>query len=169
MNDPTTARDWSRKHATMLRAERAVLAELLLSLAAFEGRSLHRDLGYATFFDYLHRELGLSRGMSHYRHVAVRLVQRFPEVVDPIRDGRLCLTTVVELARVMTVENRAEVLPRFFHRSRDEAKQVAAEIAPREVVPRRTVVTEILVVPARAQASSTAELQLIDARSSSTR
>jgi hypothetical protein len=156
MNDPTTAGDWSRKHATMLRAERAVLAELLLSLAAFEGRSLHR-------------ELGLSRGMSHYRHVAVRLVQRFPEVVDPIRDGRLCLTTVVELARVMTVENRAEVLPRFFHRSRDEAKQVAAEIAPREVVPRRTVVTEILVVPARAQASSTAELQLIDARSSSTR
>jgi hypothetical protein len=35
----------------MLRVERAVLADLLLSLAAFEARSLHRDLGYATFFD----------------------------------------------------------------------------------------------------------------------
>ncbi len=94
-----------------LRAERAVLAELLLSLAEFKERSLYRDLGYATFFDYLHRELGPSRGMSHYRQVAVRLVQRYPEVVEPIRDGRLCLTTVIELARVITQENCAEVLP----------------------------------------------------------
>ncbi len=72
MNDRTLAREWSRNHASMLRAERAVLAELLLSLAEFESRALHRDLGYATFFDYLHRELGLSRGMSHGRQVTVR-------------------------------------------------------------------------------------------------
>jgi hypothetical protein len=61
--------------------------------------------------------------------------------VEPLRDGRLCLTTVVELARVITPENRAEVLPRFFYRSRREAKQIAVEIRPAEVVPKRTVVT----------------------------
>jgi hypothetical protein len=66
---------------------------------------------------------------------------RFPEVEGPIRDGRLCITTVSELAKVMTEENRAGVLPRFFGCSREEAKQLVAEILPAEVVPRRTVVT----------------------------
>jgi len=67
---------------------------------------------------------------------------RFPEIVEPLRDGRLCLTTVIVLARVMTEANRHEVLPRFLGLSRQEAEQVAVEIRPVEVVPRRTVVTE---------------------------
>ena len=92
--------------------------------------------------------------MAHYRLVATRLVERFPEVVEPLRDGRLCLSSVVELARVMTEENRAEVLPMFFDKSRQEAKQVAAEIMPAEVVPVRTVVTS-------GRASSTVEPGLI--------
>ena len=41
----------------------------------------------------------------------------------------------------MTEENRAEMLPKFFHCSKREAKQVAAEMLPAAVVPRRTVVT----------------------------
>jgi 5-methylcytosine-specific restriction endonuclease McrA len=139
------AREWSLRHAELLRAERGALADLLLSLAEFDKLALYRDLGFATLFDYLHRELRLSRGSAHYRQVATRLVVRFPEIVEPLRDGRLCLTTVILLARVMTEENRAEVLPRFFGLSRQEAEQVAVAIRPVEVVPRRTVVTEATV------------------------
>ncbi len=71
------------------------------------------------------------------------MVRRFPEVEGPIRDGRLCITTVSELAKVMTEENRAEVLPRFFGLSRQEAKDLVATLRPVEQVPRRTVVTEV--------------------------
>ena len=38
--------------------------------------------------------------------------------------------TVIEVARVMTEENRVDVLPRFFGLSRQEAREVAAEIDP---------------------------------------
>ena len=134
------ARRLFEHHADLLRGERSCLAELLLSIADFEARALHRALGHATIFDYLHRGLRMSRGMAHYRMVASRLVRRFPEVEAPVRDGRLCLTTVVEVARVMTEENRAEVLPRFFELSREEARLLAVEIEPSAVVPRRTVV-----------------------------
>jgi len=44
---------------------------------------------------------------------------------------------------VITPENRADVLPRFFHASKQEAKAVAAEIRPADVVPRREVVTVV--------------------------
>ena len=62
----------------------------------------------------------------------------------------MCLTTVIVLARVLTETNRHDVLPRFFHLSRQEAEQVAVEIRPVEVVPRRTVVTEAPVARAAA-------------------
>ena len=87
--------------------------------------------------------MGLSRGSAYYRQVAARLVGQFPEVVEPLRDGRLCISNVVQLAKVMTDENRAEVMPQFFHCSKEEAKQVVAELLPAGVVPRRTIVTEV--------------------------
>jgi 5-methylcytosine-specific restriction endonuclease McrA len=130
-------------HADLFRTERSCLADLLLSVGEFEARGLHRALGHAGIFDYLHRALRMSRGMAHYRMVGARLMRRFPDVEEPIRDGRLCLTVVVELARVMTEENRAEVLPRFFGLSREEARQLAVEIEPEAVVPRRTVVVPV--------------------------
>ncbi len=99
------------------------------------------QLGHASLFDFLHRELGLSRGSAHYRKVAAHLVQRYPEMVEPLREGKLCITVVLELARVITPENSADVLPLFFHLSKQEAKAVAVEVSPANVIPRREVVT----------------------------
>jgi 5-methylcytosine-specific restriction endonuclease McrA len=56
----------------------------------------------------------------------------------------LCISSVVELARVITPENSADVLPRFFYLSKQEAKAVAVEICPAAVVPRREVVTKVV-------------------------
>ncbi len=43
-----------------------------------------------------------------------------------------------------TPENRPEVLPRFLHRSKAEAKLVSAELCPAVAAPRRDVVTALL-------------------------
>jgi hypothetical protein len=106
----------------------------------------------------LHRELGMSKGAAFYRKTAAELVQRFPEVVEPLRDGRLCITTVIELAKVITPENREEVLPRFFHRSKSEAKAVSAALAPDEAPARREVVTRVRAEEARPHAVQPVEL-----------
>ena len=47
----------------------------------------------------------------------------------------------MELAKVLTPENREEVLPRFFQLSKREAKAVSAELRPDEAAPHRDVVT----------------------------
>ena len=147
MNDTqvATARESSRHLADLLRREHGALVDFLVALSEFDRTESYRRLGFANVFDYLHRELRLSRGAAHYRKVAARLVAKFPEVVEPLRDGRLCLTSVVQLALVMTEQNRAQVLPKFFHCSKQEAKALAVEIKPAAVVPRRTVVTGIAV------------------------
>src|SRR5512146_2600595 len=84
-------------HADLFRTERSCLADLLVSVGDFEQRGLHRALGYATIFQYLPRALSMSKAMAHYRMVGARLVRRFPDVEDAVRDGRLCLTTVIEV------------------------------------------------------------------------
>jgi predicted nucleotidyltransferase len=135
------ARASSRRLTDLLRREHSAMADFLVALADFDRQRLW--LGHSSLFYFLHRELGLSKGAAHFRKVAAQLVHQFPEVVEPLRDGRLCISSVVELARVMTPENRVEAMPRFFHRSKREAKEVAMEIQPAAVIPRREVVMEL--------------------------
>jgi hypothetical protein len=137
------ARESSRHLSVLLRHEQGAMADFLVALADFDRRMLWRDLGHSCLFYYLQRELRLSHGAAHFRKVAARLIQRFPDVVEPLREGKLCISSVVELARVMTPENRGEVLPRFFHTSKRQAKAVAAAILPAAVVPRRESVTDV--------------------------
>ncbi len=141
--DATTARAVSSRLAELLSRERVAMADFLVALADFDRRRLWEPLGYPGLWMYLTRELGLSKGTASYRMAAARLVGRFPEVEVALRDGRLCITSVVELARVLTPENRAEVLPRFFHTSKREAKEVSAALLPAATPPLRTVVTAI--------------------------
>ncbi len=129
--------------ATLLRAERTAAAEFLLALADFDRRRAWEPLGHASLFAFLHVELGLSKGGAFFRQTAARLLQRFPDLIEPLRDGRLCVTTVVELAKVLTEANRAEVLPRFFGCSSKEAREIVAELVPAVSPPVRAVVTAV--------------------------
>ena len=96
----------------------------------------------------------LAFGEAGYREglpeSASRSPARYPEIVEPLSKGRLCLTSVVALAKVITPENRAEVLPRFFHASKQDAQAIVAELRPDAAAPRREVVTT---VPTRAAAT----------------
>ena len=146
----TNARELTARLADLLAREHGALADFLVALADFDRRRLWVELGYSSLFYYLHRELGLSKGASHYRKVAAELVERVPEIVEPLRDGRLCLTSVVEVAKVLTPANREEILPRFFHRSKREAMEVTAELRPDLAPPKRDVVTKVCAAPAAA-------------------
>jgi hypothetical protein len=144
------ARDLATRLSDLLRREHEAMAEFLLALADFDRRRAWEELGYSSLFMFLHRQLRLSKGAASYRASAAALIQRIPEVVEPLRDGRMCLSTIFEVAKVLTPENRAEVLPRFFHRSKDEARELVAELMPAERPPART-----MIVPVRSAAAST--------------
>ncbi len=119
------------------------MADFLVALVDFDRRRGWEPLGHANLFAFLHVELRLSRSAAFYRKCAAGLLQGFPEVIEPLRDGRLCLSTIAELAKVLTEENRAVVTPRFFGLSAREAQELAAELQPREVPSTRMVVTRV--------------------------
>src|SRR5512142_3041177 len=139
----SSAREETSRLADLLRREHVAMAEFLVALAEFDRLRRWVDLGYKSLFAFLVRELGLSKGAAFYRNRAAELVRKFPEVVEPLRDGRLCTSSVAELSNVLTAENLAEVLPRFFHLSRSEAKEIGAELRPDPAPPLRTVITAV--------------------------
>jgi hypothetical protein len=139
----TTARELSRNLADLLRREHEAMADFLVALADFDQRRCWAELNHANLFSFLTRDLGLSNGAAAYRKTAAELIGRWPEVADALRQGKLCISSVVALAKVITPENRAEVLPRFFHLSKREAEELVAELRPVEAPPMRVVVTAV--------------------------
>jgi hypothetical protein len=120
------------------------MADFLVALADFDRRRLWIDLGYTSLFHFLHRDLRLSAGAASQRKSAAELLCRVPEAAEPLRDGRLYLSSIIEVARVVTPENQAEVLPRFFGLSAREAREVTAALCPVEQPPRREVVPAVV-------------------------
>jgi hypothetical protein len=139
----------------LLRKEQAAMADFLLALADFDRRRGWERLGHANLFAFLLAELRLSRSAAFYRKCAAELLQQFPEVVAPLREGKLCLSTVAELAKVLTEENQAVVAPRFFGLSAREAQELVAELQPRQVPSTRMVVTRVADPAAAPKVSAT--------------
>jgi 5-methylcytosine-specific restriction endonuclease McrA len=137
------ARTWRDRLAALLSRERHAAADFLLALADFDRRRGWERLGHASLFAFLTRELGLSAGAAHLRLSAARLLPRHPEVEAALRSGRLCLSAVGQVARVLTPGNESEVLPRFLGLSAREAQEVAAALLPCPAPPRREVVTAL--------------------------
>jgi hypothetical protein len=145
----TTARELTARLSDLLHREHSAMADFLVALADFDERRLWEPLGHASLFAFLRRELRLSAGAAQYRKTAAELVRKYPEVEAALRGGRLCLSSVIELAKVVTPDNASDVLPRFYGLSSRDAAFIAASIRPVENPP----VREFIVTPVRADVS----------------
>jgi hypothetical protein len=128
-----------------------------VALADFDRSRAWAELGYSSLFYFLHRELHLSKGAAQYRKVAAELIAQVPAVVEPLRSGKLCLTSIIEAAKVVTAENWETVLPRFYELSKREAMEVVAALQPHPAPPVRTVITAA--PPSASRAASNGALE----------
>jgi hypothetical protein len=160
LTNRTAAIELTNRMRTHLRNERGSMADFLLDFAEFDRKQLWRELGYPAPFPYLRGEFKLSKSAAYQRLVAARLIQRYPEIEAAVRNVDLCLSSIHEVAKVLTPENVREVLPRFFGLSAREAAEVAVSLKPVEVMPIREVVTPVRLSPAVMRAVAAATLGL---------
>jgi hypothetical protein len=81
--------------------ERSLLVELLALLAELDRRRTVLALGFSSLFSFCTDRLGLTKASAFRRTTAARLLARFPVVAEYLADGRLNLTTLVELRDVL--------------------------------------------------------------------
>lgn len=116
-------------HLRKLRGnERLTEVDTLLALVEFDRRELYLELGYDKLWTYLMKVLHYCEGATYRRCRAVKILQRFPRLVDQLRDGRLTLTALVELEPLLEDATINEVTAKAAYMSKSEVKLLVASL-----------------------------------------
>lgn len=121
------------------RSECLLIADIVRHLAEVDSRQLYRDAGYSSLFFFCVQGLGYSEGAAQRRIVAARCLRDNPEVYTLLKEGKISLCSLSEVAKVLTPENKSKVLALSQGLPKQEAQRLAARFqAPtqtkREVV-----------------------------------
>jgi 5-methylcytosine-specific restriction endonuclease McrA len=127
--------------------ERSVQVDFLLHLDEFDRRQAFLQAGFGSLWEYCLRALHLREGAAGRRIGAMRVLRRFPALEAPLRDGRLCLSTVALLAHVLTDDNLDDLVVRAAFRTKAEVDHLVASLQPR--TPPREGIRKLPDAPAR--------------------
>jgi 5-methylcytosine-specific restriction endonuclease McrA len=128
----------ARRLATLAGEEREAQVEFLLHLDAYDRRRAWLEAGYASLWDYCRKALHLREGAASRRIGAMRVLRRVPQLEAALRDGRLCLSTLIVLGPVLTNDNAEDLVARAAFLSKLETECIAVSLQPR-VAPRQGV------------------------------
>ena len=103
----------ARRLADLCGEERNVQVEFLLHLDVFDRRRAWAEAGYGSLWAYCLEVLHLRESAAGRRIGAMKLLRRFPSLEGALRDGRLCLSTVNRLGRILTDENFADLVVKY--------------------------------------------------------
>src|SRR5437868_9219658 len=125
----------------LLGNERGVQVDLLLCLSAFDEAKGWDNLGFADLWDYCRRELGLLECAIARRLQAMRILRQYPIVEPYLRDGRLCMTGIGMLEKVLTVENHREIFERASRKNTREIAEIS--VSMNKPVEKKTVFRKV--------------------------
>jgi 5-methylcytosine-specific restriction endonuclease McrA len=136
---------------TLRDAENVAVANIVLHLSEVDKRGSYRELGYSNSFTYCREYLGYSDGAAGRRVRAARVVAGSSEVYQLLREGRVSLCALSEVAAVINAENRSEVLSLTEGCSKREAQRVAVQFGEPEKPRRERVRAKRVAVEPTAQ------------------
>ena len=107
-----------------------VSTDIIVRLAEMEARKLYLVQGYTSLYAWCVGELNLSEDVASKRLRVARVVREFPTAISYLREGRLHVSAVVQLAPKLTEDNHQELLDRASGKSCAEIREVLAELFP---------------------------------------
>jgi len=115
--------------------DRTNIAELLADIGEIEARSLHLKAGYKSLHAFCMAEYALSDDEALLRINVARTAREYPAIFHAIADGKLSMTTVLTLKRLLTAATANALLAAAAGKSKAEIQQLIADRQPRLDVP----------------------------------
>jgi hypothetical protein len=143
-----------------LGSRRRLTAKLIFYLGELAARRLELKAGYSSLFDFCCRRLGMSEGEACRHITAARVARRFPLALELLREGRLHLTGLEQLAKYLTPQNHSELFAAAAGKSKAEIDALLRAHFPRPDVParvRKLPAPHLAAEPAVEQTSGNAE------------
>ena len=128
-----SALELDQELACELTTERGHTIKTIFLVAEIVRRETFVDLGYGSIWDYLRRVHKQSDTMIHYRLRCAQAVNRFPQVIEPLRSGALCMTTLAKLMEVLNESNCEALMAEALGKSKKDAERIVAREKPQPI------------------------------------
>ncbi|HEU4364393.1 MAG TPA: HNH endonuclease signature motif containing protein, partial [Candidatus Krumholzibacteria bacterium] len=139
----------------LTRRERSVTLSVLLNLNEVERRQLHLKEGFSSMFAYCTSGLRYSESAANLRIRAARCLARFPDVFALLEANEVNPSTLSQVSKILTPENRNDVLSRVRNKSQREVEAIVAEYDARAALPGDRLRTVVVRVPMGTAAART--------------
>ncbi len=146
----------------MRGGECQIVADIVSYLAEVDSRQVYRDFGYSSLFTLCVQGLGYSEGAAHRRIVAACCLKDNSEVYDLLKDGKVSLCSLAEVARVMKPENKVELLTLSQGLPKLEAQKLAARYEAPVTSKREVLRAKKVIVPAVESSCSTFTVKVVE-------
>jgi len=123
--------DLLRRLTEVVRQSRRVEAELVALIAEVDARRLYAREAMPSMFAFCTEVLHLSEPEAILRIRVARASRQHPMLLTELREGRLHLSGIALLAPLLTRRNRESLLRRAVHKSKEQIRELVAELAPR--------------------------------------
>ena len=107
---------------------------IILHLSEVEKRKLYLEKGYPSLFGYCVNVLKYGEASAGRRVTAARSIEKFPELLEPLKERELSLSTICQISRVLTADNVTAVLEAIRGKSAHKVEQYVAELCPKAKV-----------------------------------
>jgi hypothetical protein len=124
-----------RSLSEIMQQSRRLDADLIAHIGEMDERRLYAREACSSMFTYCTEVLQLSEPEAYLRIAVARAARNYPMLLPMLADGRLHLSGIALLAPHLTKDNCESVLARATHRSKNQIKELVAELAPRPDVP----------------------------------
>jgi len=123
----------------MRATECSLIAEIVRYLAEIDTRQSYRELGYPSLFAFCTGALKYSEGAAQRRIAAARCLKDNGEVYELLKSGKISLCSLSQVARVITPQNKTEILTLAVGLPKEQAQRLAAQYAPATEAKRETI------------------------------
>lgn len=110
---------------------------LVAHIGEVDERRLYAPEGWKSMFLYCVEHLHLSKAEAYLRIEVARAAREHPVLLTMLGDGRLHLSGIATLIPHLTAANGDALLARATHKTKEQIKELIAEIAPKPDVPSR--------------------------------
>lgn len=131
----------------LVKSERKLLKQILLSLREIEKRKIYAKMGYSSLFIFCTRELKYSEAAAQRRIDAMRAIQSIPEIAEKIERGTLSLSTVSLAQRTIrqeqkianiNIKQKRSIFNKVENKTKAQAEKILAKDFPQMVPPDKT-------------------------------
>ena len=119
----------------LVSKEQSLTLSILPHLAEVERRGLHLEKAYSTLSEYCIYELGYGESSAWRRVRVAKVIREIPEVYDLMKKNRISFSAVLQIANVLSRDNKKELLPRVEMKSKSEIDTIIAEYQSPIVIP----------------------------------